>query len=114
MSCETVTIIQGEDRDFFVRITDECSGNNYDLTSLTAAKAIFKATTGANIEITLAASEIVVISPATNGQIRLLINDTKSALLKKGAAQTFEIELSFGSDKRILQIVELLTVVARI
>jgi hypothetical protein len=113
MSCETVTIIQGEDREFFVRITDSCSGNNFDLTTLSAAKAIFKGTVS-NVEITLAALEIEVITPATNGQLLLTISDTKTALMKRGNAQTFELELTLGSDIRIVQVEKLLNVVARI
>lgn len=114
MSCETVTIIKGEDREFYVRVTEECSGNNYDLTGVTEVKALFKPQTGSNVEITLADSEIEIVSPAANGLLKLMISDTKSALLKSGSAQTFEIEIVKGSDKRIIQVEKLFNVIARI
>lgn len=117
MSCEDecgkLSIIQGEDRDFFIRITDECSGDNYDLTGLTAAKAIFKGTS-ANVEVTLAASEIAVVSPAENGKLQITLSDTKTALLKTGPNQPIELELTFGSDKRIIKLTNVLTVTGRI
>lgn len=111
--CEKLSIIQGEDRDFFVRITDECSGDNYDLTGLTAAKAIFKGTT-ANVEATLAASEIAIVTPAENGKIQVFLSDAKTALLKTGTNQPIELELTFGADKRIIKLSNVLTVTARI
>ena len=111
--CETVTIIQGEDRDFFIRVTDICTNDNFDLTGMTAAKAVFKGAT-ANVEITLLAAEIVVIAPATNGKIQLFIDDTKSAQLKPGLYQTFEVELEFTAVKRIIKLEKLLNVEARI
>ncbi len=114
MSCETVTIIKGEDREFFVRIQEECTGNNYDLTGVTVAKAVFKSQSGTNVEITLAASEIEIVSPAQNGLLKLKINDTNTALLKAGNLQTFEIEIEKGTEKRIIQLEKLLNVVSRI
>lgn len=111
--CEKLSIIQGEDRDFFVRITDGCTGDNYDLTTLTAAKAIFKGTT-ANVEVTLAASEIAVVTPAENGKLQITLSDTKTALLKTGANQPIELELTFGADKRIIRLTNVLTVTGRI
>jgi hypothetical protein len=114
MSCESVNIIKGEDRELFVRITEECSGNNYDLTGTTAVKGIFKAQSGLNVEITLLDSEIEIVTPEANGLLKLIINDTKTSLLKTGVSQTFEIEIHKGTDKRIIQIEKILNVITRI
>lgn len=113
-SCNKITIIKGEDRSFIVRITEECTGDNYDLTGLTAAKAVFKSEVGANVEITMLASEIAVVTPATSGKLDLLISDAKTSLLKVGKDQTFEIELVTNSDTRIVQFKKAITVEARI
>ena len=112
-TCNKLNIVKGEDRSFFIRVTEECTGDNYDLTGLTAAKAIFKGVSS-NVEITMLAGEISVVSPATNGKLDLLINDTKTAQLFAGKDLTFELELTTGSETRVIQIKKVLNVEARI
>lgn len=113
MSCDKVNIVKGETRNFFVRIIESCTNDSFDLTALTAVKAIFKGAT-ANVELTLLASEIVVVSPAVNGRLELIMSAVKSALLKTGDAQTFELELTFGADVRIIKIEKLFSVEDRL
>lgn len=116
MSCNKLSIVKGEDRSFFVKLKS-CineSKEPFDLSLATAIKAIFKGTSGVNVEVTLAAAEIVIIGSPTLGKIEIKISDVKSALLLTGADQSFEIEIDLGTEKRIVQVKSLLTVINRI
>lgn len=110
---DRIKIVRGEDRKFNVRIRDAQTGDAYDLTAVTAIKAILKGDS-TNVNITQAASEINIISPAVNGRIELIWSDSKTPLLKVGDAQTLEIEIDEGANKRILQIKKSIDVVNRI
>lgn len=110
---EKVKIIKGEDRNFFVRITECPSNDAFDLTSVTAIKAIFKGATS-NVSVDMASSEISIVAPAVNGKIEIKISDAKTALLKEGDNMPFEIEIDEGADKRIIQVTKMLNIVARI
>ena len=110
---EKVKIIKGEDRSFFVRLTECPSDDAFDLSSVTAIKAIFKGVS-ANVEVTMLASEIVIVAPAVNGKIEIKLSDTKTALLKEGDNMPFEIEIDEGAEKRIVQLSKMLNIVARI
>lgn len=110
---DKVEIIQGEDKTFYVKLTDEITGDVFDLTNATAIKAIFKGTTS-NVEVTQAASEIAIVTPAVNGKIEITVSDTKTAQMLVGARLPIEIEITETTDVTIVQILKQLTVTARI
>ena len=114
--CNLIEIVQGEDRVFVLKLTsNSCDSKEpYDLSNVTAIKGVFKGANGTNVEVTLAASEIAILGSPFAGKLQFTINDTKSALLKLGSGVSFEVELDEGSNKRIVQVRNLLTVLARV
>ena len=110
---DRIKIVKGEDRKFNVRIRDAATGDAYDLTAVTSIKAFLKGDSG-NVQITSGAGEINIITPTVNGRIELIWSDSKTPNLKIGDAQTLEIEIDEGANKRILQIKKSIDVVNRI
>lgn len=99
-------IIKGEDREWEMHI--KADGAIQDLTDIDAAVLKLKSSSGADQQLTLAASELVKTN-ATAGILKAVLSDTKSALLRSGAV-SYQLELSDGSDKRIIQVSGKLTV----
>lgn len=101
-----LNIVLGEDKDFIIALTK--NGRPFNLTGLTEAHVCLPGATAVQ-KIMLSALEIVVANPL-NGELACSLSDTKSALLKVGEQQTFELELQFGTKKQKKLFVEQLTV----
>jgi len=111
---EQITITRGEDRNFFVRIVNEETGDPYDLSNTTAIEAIFAKDDNTTQSIKLSENDIEIENPQEAGKIKLLLDDTFTGTLKDGDNQSFEIELTATDDTKILQLLNKLNVKERL
>lgn len=113
---QVVTIIQGEDRDLFLRIVDKATNQPFDLTNASAVNARFKNADGTVLTKILGGG--VSIVSALSGKITVSVYSPESILLKAREAQDFEIEivLGLGGTARltVVQFLAALTVRARV
>lgn len=120
MDCNTdpqiVTIIQGEDRDLFLRIVDKKTQQPFDLTAASAINARFK-NADDSVLVKSISTGVTIISAAA-GKIAVTILKTESILLKPREAQNFEIEVVIGigasAKLSVVQFIEALTVKSRV
>lgn len=109
-----ISLIQGEDKTFIVKIQTS-NGDAYDLSNITEIDACFKNTDGTNLNKTLTGNAITIVDSAPqNGKIRIRLEETETALLKKGSELDFEILLDESGEKTILQFLAQLEVLARV
>ena len=101
-------IYQGEDRTLKCFLKNE-EDNAFDLTGVTEITATFQGASS-DVVVSMGAGDIAVSTPAGGGELTIALNDTDSALLKKGLI-SFEIEVDKGTEKRIVQFLQALTVV---
>lgn len=107
-----IKIVQGEDINLKVSLKNE-SGSPYDLTGATAIKAKFKGIS-AVIERTLVAGHITIIGASIEGVISINLDDAITATMKKELNGNFEIIIDKGTDRRIVQIEKMISVVASV
>jgi len=86
-------IVQGEDREIEFYLKDSGTDLPIDLTGVTEISAI-TAGTASNIEFTLTAAEVLIVE-AIHGQIKIIMSDVKTALMKVGE-QNCEITVDWG------------------
>lgn len=116
-----VTIVQGEDRtlNFQIKEIDSSDVTTYmDLTGATDIELRLQgAATNTIVSFKLSASEITILD-AKSGTFKVKMSDTKTALLKLGAAQNAEVVVDIGAptagDRRIAQLFKVITVVKRL
>ncbi|QMV49904.1 MAG: hypothetical protein [Mu-like cryoconite phage AB09] len=119
MSCENegfITVIQGEDRDIFLRVVDKASEQPFDLTNASAINARFKNADGTVLIKSLTDTVLVVSGPA--GKIKVGLSLVDTALLKAKENQDFEIEITVGTGasarKTVVQFLKAMTVKSRV
>ncbi len=109
---DKIKIIQGEDRDLVLNLVDENSGENFDLTGWAADKAIFKAADGTNIE--KIGGDVTINAPAELGKVTVNLSDTDTSAMATSEGASFELEISMGTETRIVQFVEALEIISRL
>lgn len=109
-----ITIIQGEDKDITIKITNE-SEDAYDLSSVTEMEACMKNTDGSTLVKTQTGGAITIVGSAPqNGKITLRLEETETALLKKGDSLDLELLIDESGEKRILQFIGEVKVLSRV
>lgn len=97
----TLKIVQGEDRTLNLHLTEEDSGADYNLTSVTEITVKFKKTDLSVLTKTYSASGGVTVVSAVAGKIEVVLSDSETALLKSGE-QSIYCTVEFGTLKRII------------
>lgn len=109
-----ITIIQGEDKNIVVKIEKE-DGDAYDLGSVTEMTACLKNADGSSLEKTQTGGAITIVDSAPqNGKISIRIEETESALLKKGEELDMELIIDESGEKKIIQFIGEIKVLARV
>jgi hypothetical protein len=109
-----VNIIQGEDKNIVIRIQEQ-DGDAYNLVNVTEMTACFKNADGTNLEKTQSSGAITIIDSAPqNGKIQVRLEEGETALLKKGDEQSMELVVDESGEKRILQFIGEINVIARV
>jgi hypothetical protein len=109
-----VTIIQGEDKNIIVKIQNE-DGDAYDLSNVTEMEACFKNADGSTLTKTQTGGAITIVDSAPqNGKIKIRLEETETALLKKGEELDMELLIDESGEKKILQFIGELKVLARV
>jgi hypothetical protein len=115
---QTLTIVRGEEKEFYIRLKTE-SDDFYNLSSIDPASGdnisviFLKAD---NTTLTKGLINGVSIVSAEGGKIKVILQETETALLKVGDSQDIEVEIleNGGTSKRIIQIKGVLNVVKRL
>lgn len=116
---EKITIIQGEDKVFIIRI-QRGNGDAYDLSDVTDAEVCFKNQDGSALKKTIS-----VLSPnlggveildgiPINGKLKVRVEETESPLLKAGDKLDFEVLIDENGEKKIIQFKKQLEVLKRL
>lgn len=115
-NCETtsspLTIFQGADATFDV-ILALPDRTPFDLTTVTPLKAFFKNADDTVLEVGLGTG-VTISSPATSGKINITLTEAQTELLKAGRNQSIELEITDGSDVRIVQLIGVMEVKKRL
>lgn len=115
-TAQVVTIVQGEDRDVYLRIIDKKTEEAFDLTNASAINARFKNADDSVLVKTLSTGVSKVAS--TSGKIAVSITASESLLLKAREAQDFELEIMIGAGSAskitVVQFLQSLTVKSRV
>lgn len=109
---DKIKIIKGEDRNLVLNLVDENSGENFNLTGWTAEKAVFKNEDGTNIE--KIGGDVTINSPEELGKVTVNLSDTDTSAMAESEGASFELEISMGTETRIVQFVEALEIIARL
>jgi hypothetical protein len=107
-----ITIVQGEDREISFGLKDINEDVYIDLTGATQISFKVLATSGGSVECLLSAAEVVV-TDAIKGKFKVVLSDTKSALIKLGE-RDIEVTIDWGTTRRIVQSTKAITVVKRL
>jgi hypothetical protein len=109
-----INIIQGEDKNIIVKIQDS-QGDAYDLSSVTEMTACLKNADGTSLEKTQTGGAITIVGSAPqNGKIQVRLEETETELLKKGEELDMELIIDESGEKRILQFIGEINVIARV
>lgn len=111
-----ITIVQGEDRslNFQIKEVDSSDVTTYmDLTGATEIELRAPDNSTGYISFKLSNAEVAVID-SKNGIFKVLMSDTKTALLRIGQSQNIEVIVDIGSERRIAQLLKAITVVSRL
>jgi hypothetical protein len=109
-----ITIIQGEDKNIVVKIQQE-DGDAYDLSSVTEMEACLLNADGTTLTKTQTGGAITIVDSAPqNGKINVRLEETETALLKKGEDLNMELVIDESGEKKILQFLAEITVLARV
>lgn len=109
-----ITIIQGEDKNIIIKIQQE-DGDAYDLTNVTEMTACLKNADGTSLNKTQTGGAITIVDSAPqNGKIKVRLEETETALLKVGEELDMELIVDESGEKKILQFIGELTVLARL
>ena len=109
-----ITIIQGEDKNVVVKIEQE-DGDAYNLVNVTEMTACLKNADGTSLEKTLTGGAITIVDSAPqNGKVSIRLEETETALLKKGEELDMELIIDESGEKRILQFIGEIKVLARV
>lgn len=113
---QVVTIVQGEDRDLFLRIVDKATDLPFDLTNASQISARFK-NLDESVLVKNLTSGVSVVSPL-GGKIAVSILSAESVLLKPREAQDFEVEITVGTGTSarltVVQFLQALTIRSRV
>lgn len=112
-TCETKAIIfKGADATFDIQLMDQ-NNNFYNLTGTTELKAYLKKSDGTIMEKDLT-SGVVIAVPFSNGKLSISFTEVETALLPEGRNQDIELEIINGTDTKIVQLLKVLEVRARL
>ena len=107
----SVRIIQGEDKSFTVRITNE-NGDPIDLTTITEIETCFRKTDGSDLALSFTGGQISKETPEEIGKIKITVASADSVDLEPVYGETLEITLTDNTSKKDkLQIEEAYTVI---
>lgn len=101
-------IVQGEELTITVEIFDTYSGEVLTLDAATVATASFPGTTATVVK---ELSDGVTVSEQP-GRLEVTLDDTDTAAMRVGEAQSWQIEVTVDGETRIVQLEEALDVVA--
>lgn len=107
-----IDIIQGEDKDIFVRVTDS-NGDPLDITSHTEIEACFKNADQSILSLTLGLGTTKE-SPFEIGKIKITLTAAQTLLLEVGKGVTLEIALTLAGKISKLQISKAYNVIAKV
>ena len=107
-----ITLIQGEDREINIGLKDAEEDVYIDLTGNTEISFKIAATLGGAVNFLKTSSEIVV-TDATRGKFKVVMSDTKTALIAMGE-QDIEVTVDWGSTRRIVQSLSAIEVIERL
>jgi hypothetical protein len=104
----------GEDRVLALRATVQSGCENqpalsYDLTGATEITVKLAKADNTFLLKKLTDSSVAITS-AINGQFTVALTDTETATLKTGENMSFDVEVEKGTDKRIVEFLQQLTV----
>ena len=108
-----IKIITGEDRNgtrpITIRLTSESNGLPFDLTGVTEITVCFKNADSTDLSKTIGSG--VTVTNAAGGQFKVELDDLETALLNIGDNQNIEVAVEFGTQKTIIQLLQVLNVV---
>jgi hypothetical protein len=99
----SATIIRGEDRHIIFSFK-KADGTAYDLSNVTEVEARIPKSDGSVLSKKLSLSQIQILSPATDGQLSVIVTDADTALLKMGSRDPIQLTVDQGSARRIFNI----------
>ena len=109
-----ITIIQGEDKNIIVKVEQE-NGDAYNLQSATEMEACLKNADGSSLVKTQTSGAITIVDSAPqNGKLQIRLEETETELLKKGEALDMELLIDESGEKKILQFIGEVKVLARV
>lgn len=108
MKNDPVIVVKGEDKTIILRITEKITQDPIDLTN----KEITGVVEGCPGRVELSTTSFNLINGPL-GKVRVSFSDIDTAKFKKGAA-SFEVILTEGTDKKIVQFLNVLDVRERI
>ena len=109
MNCEQsglLNLVQGEDRNFNLRLVTRESELPLDLTTASAINARFLKQDGTVLVKVL--GQGTTVASATGGKVNVVLTAADTAALKKGEGQDFEVEIVLGTGPGLLTVVQFL------
>ena len=108
-------IVQGEDKDLAIKLTDKVAKQPFDISAATEIVAIFLNTDNTFLEKKLSTSGIALINGAL-GQLKVILSAAETAALAlsvNGAYSDIELHVTIAGKVTILNLLNCVNIIAR-